>query len=415
MTRHERLERDLTIWFSATSAPQTPDYVDLLLAQTADTRQRPAWTLRERWLPMRDTTLARATTPHLPWRSIAIFAALAVLLVASVAIVAGPMSRHAPAPYGIARSGTIAVVEEGAIVSVDPVTGARTTVVDAPARHPRYSRDGTLLAFVRPIGGDDSLWVANADGSDQRELSTAGLAIIEPIEWAPDGGSLAVNGFIDGTSVIALVPTDGGAPRVLDVGMPAEGAAFRPPDGREILFRGTSPTGFGLFAVRPDGTGLRPVTASTGLSEWDAYRFAWSPDGEAVAYQWREVAGGLQRLYIIPAEGGTPRAVTAIESVSVAWSPDGRYLAFVSFEDGAAPGDEAVMSATITAVDGSRPTVQIEDPTDSGFSLAWSPDGTRLLVQPESGDAGTLVDPVSGGMESAFTSVAIEDWQRLAP
>ncbi len=63
------------------------------------------------------------------------------------------------------------------------------------------------------------------------------------------------------------------------------------------------------------------------MNEWDALFFGWSPDGNQVAYQWRDF-GGDMLLYVVPAEGGPRRPITTAESVGVQWSPDGTKIAY---------------------------------------------------------------------------------------
>ena len=47
-----------------------PDYIDDVLATTAQRRQRPAWTFPERWLPMVDIARQPVFAPRIPWRAI---------------------------------------------------------------------------------------------------------------------------------------------------------------------------------------------------------------------------------------------------------------------------------------------------------------------------------------------------------
>ena len=70
MTPIDRFERQLPDRLAELAGARTPDYFDDLLAQTARTRQRPAWTFLERWLPM-DLATPRAATARIPWRPIA--------------------------------------------------------------------------------------------------------------------------------------------------------------------------------------------------------------------------------------------------------------------------------------------------------------------------------------------------------
>jgi Tol biopolymer transport system component len=410
MNQPDRLERDLTAWLSVSAAPRTPFYVNDLLAQTSGMRQRPAWLLLERWLPMGTATLPRRALTPLPWRSIGLLILLGLLMLAAAAIYVGATLRAVPAPYGVAGNGAVALAERGDIVLVDPITGSRTVVVADPEieSSPLFSLDGTRLAFLRADEAGWSAWVADTDGANQRQLT--GLVVDGTIdtsdwEWAPDGRSIVLAGSLRGQPAITVVPTDGsGDARTLDVGMPAEQPTWRPPDGREILFRGTSPAGFGLYAVRPDGTGVRPVTPSNGVDEWDALYFGWSPDGDQVAYQWRDGAGP-RLLYVVPAEGGAPRSITTEESAGpVAWSPDGKSIAF--FDD-----TGPARHVSVVAADGSGSPIR--GPFEGFGNVLWAPDGTKILLQSDSG--AMLLDPKGGPAQPAWSIESEFDWQRLAP
>jgi Tol biopolymer transport system component len=405
MNQLDRLEHDLTAWLSVSAAPRTPIYVDDLLAQTARTRQRPAWLLLERWLPMGTTTLPRRALTPLPWRTIGLLVLLGLLMLAAAAIYVGARMRAVPTPYGVAGNGLVAVESNGDIFLVDPITGERTIAVGGATidTAPLFSRNGSRLAFLREVDGGRSLWMADADGTGQHQLA-AGLSLeVSPVDWSPDGRLIALNDAIDRLPSIIIVPTDGtGAAKTLDLGMPVEGAMFRPPDGSEILFRGTSSAGFGLYAIRPDGTGQRKLTTSNGMNQWDALYFGWSPDGSQVAYQWRE-GGGDQLLYVAPAEGGTPRSISTVESVGVQWSPDGKTIAFI---DGDGAGARHVQ---VVAADGSGSLFQ--GPAGDFGNVQWTPDGTKILFESDSG--AMLLDP-TGGPSQPWSYGSASDWQRLA-
>ena len=167
MNGTDRLERELTTWFADTATPQTPDWTADILSATATMRQRPRWSFPARWLPAAFVPrLPRLTMQPAPWRTIALLAALALLLAAAVALYVGSRPR-VPAPFGPAVNGLVAYAENGDIWTVDPVTGDRKAIVslDGAYEAPRFSRDGTRLAFLRGAGGRDSIAIAHADGS----------------------------------------------------------------------------------------------------------------------------------------------------------------------------------------------------------------------------------------------------------
>jgi dipeptidyl aminopeptidase/acylaminoacyl peptidase len=404
MTSDRRFEHDLPDLLADLYLGPPPDYRDDILQLVARTPQRPAWTFLERWLPMSVVALARQAMQPLPWRSIGLLAMISLLLVAAMALYAGSQERRLPAPFGPAANGALVVGEGGDIVLIDPVTGTKTVAVGGAAIDslPAYSRDGTHIAFYRNDFGEVTLWLVDSRGGSPRPLSTAGLAEPTDIIWSPDGHSILVNAVVASTRVMAIVPVDGTAPRVIDVGMPAENPTWLPPSGAEIVFRGTTPSGFGLFAVRPDGTGgVRPIVAATGQSEYDALFLAPSPDGRAIAYQWRDV-DNIQKLFVVPTSGGAARELTSIESTRLAWSPDGAWIAFWgnNFVTHVIPADGP--GAPQVACDGS-----------AGFR--WAPDGQRLACAASSGRV-VLFDPRTGlSADAGFTAFEVPDWQRLAP
>ncbi len=89
--------------------------------------------------------------------------------------------------------------------------------------HPRYSPDGTRIAFVSDRrGGQDNLWLMNEDGSNPRPIFLdRGSRIRQPM-WMPDGHSIvAVRVFptvLDWEfhrTTLAQFPVDGGKPHEL--------------------------------------------------------------------------------------------------------------------------------------------------------------------------------------------------------
>ena len=61
-----------------------------------------------------------------------------------------------------------------------------------PARdsHPSWSRDGRKLAFVSRRDGNSEIYVMNADGSGLRNVTRAPSNDLGPA-WSPDGGAIA--------------------------------------------------------------------------------------------------------------------------------------------------------------------------------------------------------------------------------
>jgi Tol biopolymer transport system component/DNA-binding winged helix-turn-helix (wHTH) protein len=82
-------------------------------------------------------------------------------------------------------------------VALDPVTheALGQPRVRAPSSgvdyHPRISPDGQWLAFISDRTGPREVWLAAADGSHPRKLTSAGQLIVGYPRWAPDSKSIA--------------------------------------------------------------------------------------------------------------------------------------------------------------------------------------------------------------------------------
>jgi dipeptidyl aminopeptidase/acylaminoacyl peptidase len=116
---------------------------------------------------------------------------------------------------------------------------------------------------------------------------------------------------------------------------------------------------------------------------------AISPDGTRVAFtvretNWDENAFETE-IWLGEAGGGVPRQLTqaAKSSMQPAWSPDGRWLGFVSDRDGS-------RQLYRMAVDGGE-AERLTKTTDGVTAFAWSPDASRIAY--------TMTDPISDDMK----------------
>jgi TolB protein len=114
------------------------------------------------------------------------------------------------------------------------------------------------------------------------------------MDWSPDGTLLAF-GASDGKIYTLAVASKTVAP-ITDGSRFDQNPVFSP-DGSEILFFGDASCSTDYYAVRPDGTGLRQITAegfcdfSTGDMGHD-----WSPDGNSIVTS----NPGNGKVYVLP-------------------------------------------------------------------------------------------------------------------
>ncbi len=421
--------RDVSDWLHEYSAHRVPAHLDAVLRETSARRQRPAWTIPERWLPV-DLT-SRASTLAQPRLGRAIGIALLILAFVALAIVAvGSRQQRVPPPFGPARNGILLSSADGDIFSVDPKSAASTPLItgDTSDFGPGFSRDGTMMSFLRAAPADCGqsdcgliLMVANADGTGIRALTPA-MQGLDAIDWSPDGTQIAMISFAEGTRdhVLDIVNVDGSGMRRLDVGRPVHIPAWLPPDGREIVVQGEGDLPPGIFAVQADGGGVRELTTRTPFDANDFKGSSVSPDGTRIGYRGDDGPGGLFRSHILDLRTGQDRVLPlppeATAQTEPLFSPDGQTVVYGRFYSddtiqlAVAPADGANVGLAI------GPRVPFWEDGENINNVLFTPDGTAVLANYDAEQAARLV-PIDGSPSTVLIrgELALPSYQRLAP
>lgn len=96
---------------------------------------------------------------------------------------------------------------------------------------PRWSPDGTALAFVSERSGWNELWTVRPDGSGMRQLTHAGRDVGEPV-WSPDGSAIACTVNEGGALHLALADAASGEIRFVRRAAGVHSHPHWSPDGR---------------------------------------------------------------------------------------------------------------------------------------------------------------------------------------
>jgi dipeptidyl aminopeptidase/acylaminoacyl peptidase len=262
------------------------------------------------------------------------------------------------------------------MTSWDGTHTIQATTSNASESSPRWSPDGRFLSFLSSRGGadDDQLWLMNRLGGEAEMVSHVKGGISD-YAWSPDGKRL-VFVVTDPDSAAGdsasppkpividryLFKSDGSgyltdrrdhlylfdlAPRKLEAltsGPYDHESPAWSPDGRRIAFvsaRGPDPDRTGntdIFVIdAKPGASPTKLTTFNGPDDGD---ISWSPDGKMIAYiqgsEPKYSAYNMRHLAVVPADGGTPRVLSAALDRSISsplWSSDGSHIYFVVADD----------------------------------------------------------------------------------
>ena len=242
-----------------------------------------------------------------------------------------------------------------------------------------WLRDGKII-YGSTASGKEDVWLMNADGSNQKQLTTTPGANFEPTV-SDDGRTVVyVSKAADTGQNLWKMNLENGERAQLTDG----GFDWRPdisPDGRWVVYMSVikdSPT---LWKIPIDGGGA-PIQLSDKIAAVPRV----SPDGRFIACFYRAQVETFSKLAVLPFDGGEPvkvidRSPTTFVEAGIRWTPDGRALSFIDNRDG-------VSNVWIQPLDGS-PAKQLTNFTsETIFRFAWSPDGKMIVAErgTETGD-----------------------------
>ncbi|MEO2016568.1 MAG: S9 family peptidase [Fuerstiella sp.] len=194
------------------------------------------------------------------------------------------------------------------------------------ASDPQISPDDRRVVYVRnsmDIMKDrkrSALWIVDGQGADHRKL-TDGTTNESSPRWSPDGSKLVYVSKEEGTTQIFLRWMDTGqTARLTQLTCSPTGLSWSP-DGQSIAFS---------MLVKQKAPELVKLPKKPEGAEWaDApiliERLKYRSDGSG------DLPQGFHHLFVLPAEGGTPRQLTSgsfHHQNTPVWTPDGKALVF---------------------------------------------------------------------------------------
>jgi TolB protein len=189
---------------------------------------------------------------------------------------------------------------------------------DRQATSPSFSPDGSRIAFASTRSGNFEIWVANADGSGAKRLTSHPGSDTAPT-WSPTGKEIAFTSDRGGTPQIWVMDDEGlNLRRLTTIGGHNDSPAWNPSKVYpEIAFTSRIEGGFEIAVFNIETGQFRQITQGRGSCEYPS----WAPSGRHLAFSCRR--GGNWQLSVSDREGRTVQtlAVGPGNNVYPEWGP----------------------------------------------------------------------------------------------
>ena len=228
-----------------------------------------------------------------------------------------------------------------------PITGGTAKSIASGMAweiQPRFSPDGSRIAFTSDRAGGDNIWTMGVDGSDMEQVSDESFRLLNNPTWSPDGEFIAARKHFTtsrslGTGEIWLYHTSGGGGVQLtkkpsDAHQKEIGEPMFSPDGRHLYYSANTTSGptfeyaqdsnKRLFEIKKYDMETGEISDVVG-GAGGAVRPTPSPDGQIIAYVKRVRA--KSKLFIKELSTGEERMVFGAldQDMQETWAVHGVY------------------------------------------------------------------------------------------
>lgn len=310
------------------------------------------------------------------------------------------------------RFTTVLAVAAGLAITATEATADTFKNVDVfeleIAGDPQISPDGAQVAYAR-LSNDimtdrtrSNIWVVDTNGRRHRPLLSGADSYSSP-RWSPSGDRLAYISSAEGRGPELYVRWMDSGQIALLSNLPASPSAISwAPDGSQIAFtahvKSEGPT-LATAPEKPEGAEWAPPVIVIDSLNYRA-------DGRGY------LEAGNTHVFVIPADGGTPRQLTSGEfnhGGPLAWSPDGSTIVMSSNREDDwefRRGNTELWSVEVANGD----MQQLTDRFGPDRSATYSPDGSKIAYLGYDDEkmgyhnAGVYVMNVSDGSVEELTS-----------
>ena len=231
-----------------------------------------------------------------------------------------------------------------------------------------WTPDGRIV-YASMAGGGWDIWSMNADGTGQRQLTVGARSNYGPSVSADGRYVVFVSNRAGGAFNVWRMDADGSNPLRLTSGR-GENFPHVTPDGRWVVYA-------------TYGGGQEPAVWKVPIEGGEAVRLtnrpaSWpfvAPDGKSFVCTYGETPFNVNRLAVIPIEGGEPTRLYEIAPTfraNTVWLPDNRGIAYLDARTG-------TTNVWMQPLAGGKPVQLTDFTSDNVASFDWSRDN-RLVA-----------------------------------
>jgi Tol biopolymer transport system component/DNA-binding winged helix-turn-helix (wHTH) protein len=225
------------------------------------------------------------------------------------------------------------------------------------------------IAYSSRASGNADIWLMDADGGNQRQLTFDTLRETWPAVSSDDRYVVFSAEGRDGAH-IWRINADGSNRQRLTHGK-GERHPNISPDGRWVHFTSMDLGWPAVGRVSIDGGETKLLTHDRSAVP------VVSPDGKTVACLYFDESALRWMVTLIPLQGGDPKLLNDVPAPDwflLQWTPDGRGLAYITSRDGAS-------NIWVQPIAGGPPEKLTDFKTDRIYRFAWSRDGNHIALE----------------------------------
>jgi Tol biopolymer transport system component len=211
---------------------------------------------------------------------------------------------------------------------------------------PRFSPDGTKIAFASSRSGSPQIWICNSDGAQQFSLTSFGDAATNRPRWSPDGRRIVFYSDAGGSRDIYVIDAEGGGLRQLTNHPSIDTNPDWSADGKWIYFQSNRSGSTRVWKVSVAGGDAIPFGEIGESSPVE------SPDGKFLYYDkgfpdtygiWRVPTSGGAETRFIDLVHPTGGWVVMDDGIYYISKPNEKGVPYIRFKDFATGSDRAVV------------------------------------------------------------------------